>query len=445
MQRLNYTASDRRGILHYGQLQAESQAQAKEQLQARGLVVLELDLVSSSHHPQERNLDLLGPRQSHPIASVPPFTNRPQSSQPDDKTVAVPLQKKKYSFTLQALKRDTWSSAERARYLHQLAALFAAGIPLHRATLIAGRDHSFAFKTSKKLCQLPLDLQRGQAFSKAIELSGLFSPFMVQAIRIAEDCGRLHTTLSALAKAEEEQLALKRALLQRISYPLLVLSTMTLGLLILAHVMSQAMVVLPNQSSPLGVNALHRLLQSAAFLPASATLCTLFIASSMSAWRNPTLRIKMEQALWTLPVLGPLVRRIESVTVTSHLLLALQAGLSLERALTLGSQLMRTQSFRHALLGAAADLIDGCELTPSLARSHLLPSDILALISAGEYSGCLEKTLSIAAKYSRDSAQHTLEVALAVLEPLLLALLGLLLGGLLLTTFLPIFQGMQDL
>lgn len=435
----DYTASDREGTLCHGQLEASDRMAASKTLAQRGLFVMGVTMAL---------------KKALPVQDLPPAEK--VASEPEEllkakleamaidgeKTVAVASIKRTLT-----LPQRTWSAMDRALYLRQLQVMFQAGIPLYRAASILAEGKEYNPFVTGKLKEIPLDLERGRLLSKALERSGIFTPLIISSVRLGEESGQLDDILDALSDNEERAVQLKRSLISRLTYPAVVLVAMCGGLLVLGHVMSRAMATLPafaESASPF-LTLVNRVFQNAAFLPLLALVLALLGAGVRKLLRRHRSRLVIESALLGLPVVGPLIRRLEANSVCGHLSLLIKAGLPIDRGLGLSADLVRSLSFRRALLVTQQQVREGEELGVSLKGSGLFPDDVIALIHAGEFSGSLEESLDTASRYCADQVERTLEAALAILEPVLIGVLGVAIGAVLILTFVPIFSTLKDL
>jgi type IV pilus assembly protein PilC len=325
--------------------------------------------------------------------------------------------------------------------------MFDAGIPLYRSAAVLAQGREYSLLVDAKLKKVPADLEQGRTLSKALERTGLFTPMIVNSVRLGEQSGRLVSILNALSDTEERGVQLTRALISRLTYPAVVMLAMSGGLLVLGHVMSRAMASMPSLQksySPM-LAAVSSMFQNRAFLPLLLLSLALAIVAARRIWRIHRIRLGFERALLVSPIVGPLLRRLEANSVTSHLALLSKAGFPLDKGLGLCADLVRTLSFRRALLLSQQELRNGDELTSSMKRAELFPQDVLALVQAGEVAGSLERSLDTAARYCAEQVERTLESVLAVVEPLLIGLMGIAIGTVLILTFVPIFSTLQDL
>lgn len=331
--------------------------------------------------------------------------------------------------------------------MRQLFTMFAAGIPLHKATELLTENEEYSPQLREVLQGIPADLERGRLLSKSLERSKLFSRLVVSSVKIGEQSGRIDFILEKLADAEEQSVKLKKTLISKLTYPAVVFVVMTLGLVVLGHVMSRVMASMPGFNPgdiPL-FGIVTSIFRHPAFLPLSLLLLAGFIFLCWKVYLTPSWRVVVEDAVLSLPVLGKLISRVESNTVTTQLSLLISAGLPIDRGIELCSDLVWTEVFRRALVQSKADIRSGTPLVESFEVSGLFPQDVVAMIAAGEISGALEESLEKAAYYCADQVERTLETALSLLEPLLIGFLGISIGTVILCTFVPVFNQIQTM
>lgn len=441
----DYTASDREGTLSHGQVEAPDKAAAGRALTKQGLFVMSI-----------------APARAAPPRPIPPSESpvlpvaEAELPEPDEhplkaKLEAIPIEAERTvsvgSVRKLTLPQRSWTRMDRALYLRQLQIMFQAGIPLYRAAGVLAQGKEYNRRTQDKLKEIPIDLERGRTLSKALQRAGLFSHLIVSTVRLGEESGQLDTVLDALSDTEERAVQLKRALVSRLTYPAVVMLAMSLGLVVLGHVMGRVMASMPalqKATSPV-LGAISGAFQNKAFLPVAAVLAVLVVAGCRRLWRLHRSRLVLEHLALIAPVLGPLLKRLEANSVTSQLSLLIKSGLAMDRGLGLCAELVRTLTFRRALLLVQQEVREGQELGASLKDKELFPEDVLALVQAGEISGSLESSLETAARYCSDQVERTLDSALAVLEPLLIGLMGIAIGAVLILTFVPIFSTLKDL
>jgi type IV pilus assembly protein PilC len=447
------------GSITKGELEAKDKAAASRELGSMGLFILEIKPAPSSRKPSASPSRETKPGKPSPTKAPKPVrSNKPRVAPPkrDDPNkilptvvshpgdVVKPVKKKKRKLPFGGA---SWTPLQRALYLRQFYTMFAAGIQLHQAAEILANSDEHRPELQEALLGIPADLQRGRLLSKALTRSNLFNRLVVSSIQVGEQSGRLGTILSKLADGEEESVKLKRTLVGKLTYPFVVMIIMILGLLVLGHVMSRVMSSLPGlKPSDIPIfGIVTSLFQHPAFLPLCLFLSAGFALLCWKTYMTPSWRVIVEGHFLQLPVLGKLLSRVESNTLTGQLSLLISSGIPLDRSLELCSDLAWTEIFRRAMMQCKAEIRNGSNIVESFEACGLFPSDVVALIGAGEVSGTLEASLRKAAEYCADQVERTLETALSLVEPLLVGALGIAIGAVILCTFVPIFNQIQTM
>lgn len=439
MPEFNYIASDTSGKLIRGQIQAPDKFLASQRLTAQALFILE---IKPSYQANINQSDM--PK----LLPQPPSAARraqPAGSATDNKHA----QRSNPSLPKILTQRGTarFCQLERALYLRQLAIMFGAGIALHRATLRLLQSSNLSTKVLDGLYELQHSIERGRSFSRSLERSGLFTPVITNAIALGEKSGKLYAVLQELASAEERSASLKKELIAKLTYPAFILALLVSGLVLLANFISVLTSSVPSLKAqpPYMIEVVHKGLTSQMLVPTSLLLICLFTLFLQRITSLPKGRALLEQFLFSLPYLGSLLIDLESNRLASYLAMLVKIGYPIDDGLVLCSTLCRSESFRLGLVGAANHIRAGQDLHASLSKAGIPAPSLLALIKAGEESASLDKTLELAARHASSRLRHSIDTTVSVLEPLLICLLGSMIGGILIFTFIPIFHGLQEL
>ena len=423
MARFHYKASDLEGKISNGEIEAINGQEATKSLAQRQLFVVEIEKLSDSSG--------IASKTETSVLSSRAKPNQIQDSPAPPPPRSTPKRRFTQKFTLM----------ERTLYLRQTAVMFTAGIPLHRCTSVLCA--SYPTKLQEQLKSIPKDLEKGRPLSRAFERSSLFNHLVVSAIKVGEESGNLDSILCTLADGEERRLKIGRSIVSRLTYPLTVLVILVLGVVVLAHFMADVMQSMVDQDT--AAMSVLNLLVSPYFLPGCLLLGLLIWRASILYIRQPRRRKKLERILLALPKVGRFIVCHETQILTGNLALLLKAGLPLNRCLGLCSDLVRTEHFKELLTDARLAITEGTTLSEALAQKGWLHQDVLSLIHCGEQSGKTELALEKVSEYSSETLERSLEALMSMLEPVMIAGLGLTLGLLLLFTFSPIIGAIGDL
>ncbi|WP_041639504.1 type II secretion system F family protein [[Mannheimia] succiniciproducens] len=346
------------------------------------------------------------------------------------------------------------SNAEICDVLNQLATLLDAQIPLKESLHILIQNCS-SIPLNQWLRNLLSQLERGFAFSKSIELQGLYlSAQELQLIKVGEMSGKLSYVCSQIAHFRQQQLALQRKIQKILLYPLVVLvisATLTLLLLIFIVPQFAEMYQDNNQDLPFITKFLlvlsHSLTHYIWYIIGVATLTFIFIKKQ---WRHSIWLYKCAQQLMALmPLISTIKQQARLINFCRSLQLMLNAGIPLQQGLQAFLPQIKTWQNTGALPG---DLILVEEVQAILhwikqgygfsnsVGSRLFPQQAQQILQVGESSGQLSNILQKIADDYQQQLDHKIDLLSQLLEPFLMLLIGIIIGVIMLGMYLPIFN-----
>lgn len=336
---------------------------------------------------------------------------------------------------------------DRALLLRQLATLLKAGLTLEEVLSVLV-EQTEASAQRRQLGSIRARVMEGQSLSSAMrEHPRLFPTLYTAAIAAGERAGRLETVLERLADYAEQREAMNRGIGLALIYPLL------LALIAIAVVWGLIGFVVPRV---IGVFE-----QTAQELPL-LTLSLLAISDFIAAWglwllgglvilllvaamtlKKPGPRRRVDALLLRLPVIGRLVRARQTASFTRTLAILSTSAVPLVEALRVAASVVQNSVVRADIERAAAQVREGVSLTRSLEHSPWLPPMARRLIAGGERSGELAPMLEHAAAIQERDLESATTVLLAVLQPTLILLVGLMVLYIVLAIMLPILSMSQ--
>lgn len=329
----------------------------------------------------------------------------------------------------------------RAALIRQMATL-AAVMPISDAVATLARQPGRAAERAL-LHATNRALQAGSALATALP-AGAFPPEVRATVAAGEASGRLPLLLNRLADTLEAEAALRSRLISSLAYPVLLL--LVAGGVILAMLLFVVPAIaaqLTDSGAPLpaltrAVMALSAFVQGWWWL-----LLALLLAAGLALWlfaRRPRGRAALDRALLATPFIGPWVATIEAVRWSRLLATMLAAGLPLAEALALVAPTLGTEPWRDATRRIAAQVRAGASLTAALPLLPDPPGLLVALTQSGEASGRLALLLESAAGTLDRQLSDQSRAALALAEPVIILVLGGLVGLIILAVLLPILQ-----
>jgi type IV pilus assembly protein PilC len=334
--------------------------------------------------------------------------------------------------------------------IRQLSALLSTGLTLARS--LQGILQGTRDRTLRALIHSLLgELQQGRALSAILaEHPALFDPFLIHLVRAGERSSQLPLLLQRAAEYRERLRILKRQSWKAISYPLgVLLLTLAITLFLFLQVVPQfesLFAGLGGALPPLTQHLLsltHALQQHALELLAALVLIpTLLLLLYRS---SSTLQRRVDQLVLRMPLLGTTLQEILVARTARTLAILQQAAIPLHHGLESAAEISSLLPFRESMAAVNQAVHQGIPLSTALQQQHLFPPIALQMVHAGEESGELAEMLERLAGYYESEVEHRIQQLTALLEPLLILLIGSLVGTLAIALYQPIFQMGQHL
>lgn len=340
---------------------------------------------------------------------------------------------------------SSWQWQHKVDFIRQLATLLKAGMPLAASLqLLAEGHHDPGWQAL--LRRLQLSISAGEPFSTALRAwPEVFSPLYSALIHIGELTGALDECCLRLAQQQERQQHLQQKVKKALRYPLFILAVALLvSIAMLVFVLPEFVAIYRSFNAPLpaftaAVIGISQLLQRHGAL----AMGVLFTAALLCRWqrsRSAAWQRREQQILLKLPLLSPLYRGGQLSQIYTTLSLTQQAGLTLLQSLQAVETTLTSLLWREAVAALQQHIAAGHPLHQAL-RAHALFTPLCyQLIKVGEESGSLDTLLARLASW-HDARTHQLADTLAAaLEPIMMVVIGVIVGGLVVAMYLPVFR-----
>ena len=314
----------------------------------------------------------------------------------------------------------------------ELSLLLESGVRIDRAIGIlqrAGKSGAM----SRLLNALSGDLKQGKQLSQALEAHPeVFDRLYVNLVALGEEGGRLPEVFRGLAEDLRFQRELREKVISASTYPLVVAGVCVLALLFIFNF------VVPNLQSLFADAAelpwyTSLLLESSAFMRQWQWLVFgALVVAGGAIWRsrrNPSVVDFKDRFLLDTPGLRDATTMVERIRFSSGLGMMLEAGLPVDRALTLATGNVRHGSLRREVASAVEKVKRGEQISKVLRETRLFPDYYASLLEVGEESGELARVFTEIARRSRDAFSAWALRLTTLLEPLLILIMGLIVGG----------------
>ncbi len=348
--------------------------------------------------------------------------------------------------------RDT--SASLPVYTRALASSFEAGIPLTSMfDMVAEGDDAYLNSVMKDIAS---SLRQGRSLSASLRRwRGVFDSTFIGMCYAAERSGRLHHTIRSLAILLEKRWRLKQRMKSALTYPILV-SAMALaifGILVVFVVPGMAAHLhVVGSALPWPTRVLLSVGQFSTSLPgimfgavAAAFGVSLLYRVVAEGEYWPALYRWFDKIRLRLPLIGPILRLSILARVISTMAVLLETGLPMMEVLSCAGRSGGSPVYEEHLYKVSAGIQDGETLAESLSATGAFPPLMVGVAALGEQSGRLPYLLSKIAQLYEEDLEIRLSDLVKLVEPVILGVMGLVIGFIVLGTFLPMINLVQSL
>ena len=329
-------------------------------------------------------------------------------------------------------------------WTRQLAGLVAAGMPLERA-LTALTDEAENDKVRNLVATLRGEVNAGSAFARALsQFPREFSASYCAVVAAGEQSGQLGTVLERLADDLEAREALRNKLIAAALYPAIVtLVAIAIVVFLVSYVVPQVAGVFEGSKRALPTLTLVMLALSGFVRQWGWLVLVLLVLGFVGLWlarKREGVRLRMDEAVLRLPVIGRLARGFNAARFAGTLAMLAGAGVPILRALQTAAETLNNRALREDALDALVRVREGAPLASALAAKKRFPPLLSMFARLGEQTGQLPPMLQRAADQLGAEVQRRAMSLATVLEPLLIVGMGLIVMLIVLAVLLPIIQ-----
>lgn len=330
-------------------------------------------------------------------------------------------------------------------FTRQLATMMKSGVPLLQAFDIVGKGHNNP-AVAKLLGDIKADVETGSSLSAAFRKYPLFfDNLFCNLVGAGEQAGILDTLLDRLATYKEKMLAIKSKIKSALMYPI--------SIIIVAFVITAVIMIFV-------VPAFKDLFSSfGADLPGPTLIVmgisdffvsywwAIFGAIGGGLWfffytwkRSDKMQSTMDRLMLKLPIFGEVIRKATLARFARTLATMFTAGVPLVEALDSVSGATGNRVYYDATKKIQSEISTGTSLTVAMQNSEVFPNMMLQMTAIGEESGALDSMLEKVADFYEGEVDDAVEGLSSLMEPIIMVVLGVLIGGLVVALYLPIFK-----
>jgi len=330
-------------------------------------------------------------------------------------------------------------------FTRQLATMMKAGVPLLQSFDIVGKGHSNP-AVAKLLSDIKSDVETGSSLSQAFRKYPLyFDALFCNLIGAGEQAGILDSLLDRLASYKEKIQKIKSKIKSALFYPV---SIIVVAFIITAVIMIFVIPAFKELFAGFGAE-----------LPAPTLIVMNISDIFVSYWwaifgsiggglwfffytwkRSEKMQSTMDRLMLKLPIFGHLIRIATIARFARTLATMFAAGVPLVEALDSVAGASGNRVYYDATKKIQSEISTGTSLTVAMQNSNVFPNMVLQMVAIGEESGALDSMLSKVADFFEGEVDDAVEALSSLMEPVIMVVLGVLIGGLVIAMYLPIFK-----
>lgn len=332
-----------------------------------------------------------------------------------------------------------------ALFTRQLATMMKSGVPLLQAFDIVGRGHSNP-AVGKLLLDIKADVETGSSLSQAFRKYPLqFDVLYCNLVAAGEQAGILDTLLDRLATYKEKILAIKSKIKSALFYPIAVIVVaFVITAVIMIFVIPAFKDVFKSFGADLPAPTLVVIAISDFFV---AYWWAIFgsigaaLYSFLESWkRSEKVQMAMDRLLLRVPIFGEIVRKSVIARWTRTLATMFAAGVPLVESLDSVGGAAGNYVYKLATKQIQSEVSTGTSLTNAMQNANIFPNMVTQMVAIGEESGALDSMLSKVADFFEQEVDDAVEAMSSLMEPMIMVVLGTLIGGMVVAMYLPIFK-----
>ena len=356
-----------------------------------------------------------------------------------------PLKVRKQGTLFKKTEKKTIVPKDIAVFFRQLSTMMAAGVPLVQSFEIIGRGHENA-GMRELILKIKGDVESGTSLSEALAKHPYhFDALVVSLVNAGEQAGVLEALLDNIATYKEKTEALKAKIKKALFYPAAVIVVaIIVTAILLIFVVPQFEQLFNNFGADLPaftrvVVNLSEFMQAYWWL-VFGSLVGAGVGFIQGKRRSRKFARALDRAVLKIPIVGPIMHKAAVARYARTLSTMFAAGVPLVEALESVAGATGNVVYSDAVLLIRDSVATGQQLQFAMSQTGLFPNMVEQMVAIGEESGALDSMLSKVADFYEQEVDDAVDALTSLLEPLIMSVLGILIGGLVVAMYLPIFK-----
>ena len=332
-----------------------------------------------------------------------------------------------------------------AIFSRQLATMMSAGVPLVQSMEIVGRGHANP-AMGEMILAIKANIEGGSSLAESLaKFPRYFDDLFVNLVDAGERSGALETLLEKIATYKEKSESLKKKVKKALTYPtaVLVVAFLVTGIL-LYFVIPQFQELFRGFGADLPaftkwVIALSAFVQADWWIVVGGLVGT-FFAYREAHIRSPAFRRLVDRLMLKIPIIGEILYKSAVARFARTLSTMFAAGVPLVEAMESVAKAAGNIIFTEAIMSMRDQVATGTQLQLTMQQTGLFPNMAVQMVAIGEESGSLDHMCAKVAEFYEEEVDVMVDNLTALLEPMIMVVLGVLVGGLVVAMYLPIFK-----
>jgi type IV pilus assembly protein PilC len=356
----------------------------------------------------------------------------------------VPIRIKKQSKGLFA-GGGTIKPGDIAIFSRQLSTMLAAGIPLVQSFEIVGSGHENA-AMQKLIMAIKADVEGGNSLANSLAKHPLhFDDLFINLVEAGEQAGALESLLDKIATYKEKTEALKKKIKKALTYPAAVL---VVAFVVTAILLIFVIPAFEDLFKGFGADLptfTRMIIDLSVFVRTKGWAIAILIGVAFSTFfyfkkRSRKMRHILDRLILKVPVIGPIMQKAAIARYARTLSTMFAAGVPLVEALESVAGATGNIVYEVGVLQMRDEVATGQRLQVAMENTDLFPNMVIQMIAVGEESGSLDDMSSKVADFYEEDVDNAVDNLSSLLEPMIMSILGVLVGGLVVAMYLPIFK-----
>ena len=343
------------------------------------------------------------------------------------------------------MRGGTITPGDIAIFSRQLSTMLAAGIPLVQAFEIVGQGHENA-AMQKLILAVKTDVEGGSALAEALAKHPLyFDDLFVNLVAAGEQAGALEGLLDKIATYKEKTEEIKKKIKKALTYPAaVVVVAFVVTIILLIFVIPAFEDLFKGFGADLPAFT-RMVVDLSVFVRTQGWMLAIVAGGIVYTFfyfkkRSRTMRHFLDRLSLKLPIVGPILQKASIARYARTLSTMFSAGVPLVEALESVAGATGNIVYEIGVLQMRDEVATGQRLQQAMENTNLFPNMVIQMIAVGEESGSLDEMSSKVADFYENDVDNAVDNLSSLLEPMIMAILGVLVGGLVIAMYLPIFK-----